>query len=64
MKQEEYLKHYKMELRVLSPMFIGNGEKIGKKEYIYVPFQKKIFIPDLGKMYESFRKSGLEREYQ
>ena len=31
---ENYLKHYEMELIILSPVYIGSGEKIGKKEYL------------------------------
>ena len=33
---ENYLKHYEMELIILSPVYIGSGEKIGKKEYIFL----------------------------
>lgn len=28
---QQFLKHYKVKIRVLSPIFIGSGEKIGKK---------------------------------
>lgn len=48
---ENYLKHYEMELIILSPVYIGSGEKIGKKEYIFLPLKKRVLVPDLGKMY-------------
>ena len=28
----DYLKHYRVKICVLSPVYIGSGEKIGKKE--------------------------------
>ena len=40
---ENYLKHYEMELIILSPVYIGSGEKIGKKEYIFLPVAKLAF---------------------
>lgn len=61
---ENYLKHYEMELRILSPVYIGSGEKIGKKEYIFLPLKKTVLVPDLGKMYAALVKKGADREYQ
>lgn len=60
----EFLKHYKMKIHVLSPVHIGNGDKIGKKEYIYVPWEHKVIVPDIQKMYAAFTKKRLDREYQ
>ena len=53
---ENYLKHYEMELIILSPVYIGSGEKIGKKEYIFLPLKKRVLVPDLGKMYTALMK--------
>ena len=31
---EEYLKHYTLRITALSPIHVGDGTKLGKKEYI------------------------------
>lgn len=31
---EEFIKKYEVKIKALSPIHVGNGEKIGKKEYI------------------------------
>lgn len=36
-----YLKNYTIELATLAPVFIGSGEQLGKKEYIYDKYEKK-----------------------
>ena len=46
--------HYNMKLTTLSPIFIGDGKKLIKKEYIYDGENKKIIIPDLMKMVKQF----------
>ena len=61
---ENYLKHYEMELIILSPVYIGSGEKIGKKEYIFLPLKKRVLVPDLGKMYTALMKKRADWEYQ
>lgn len=60
---KDFLKHYRVCITVLSPMHIGSGEKIGKKEYIYMPWNHRVLVPDLKKMYEDIRKKGLEKNY-
>lgn len=61
---QDYLKHYEVNILVLSPMHIGSGEKIGKKEYIYMPGKHQVIVPDLIKMYTDIQKKGLGREYE
>lgn len=39
-----YLKNYTIELTTLAPVFIGSGEQLGKKEYIYNKYEKKAWI--------------------
>ena len=46
-----FLKNYKMKIHALSPIFIGCGEKIGKKEYIYLPWDHKVIVPFIEKVY-------------
>lgn len=38
----DYLKCYKVKIHVLSPIYIGSGEKIGKKEYIATVYKGNI----------------------
>ena len=61
---QENLKKYKMTIQAVSPIFIGSGEKIGKKEYIYMPWNQHVIIPDLQKMYAGLEKKKLASEYE
>ena len=58
-----FLKHYRLKIHTLSPVSVGSGEKIGKKEYIYLPKKKQAIIPDIEKMYADLCKKGLEEKY-
>lgn len=60
---QQFLKYYRVKIRVLSPIHIGSGEKIGKKEYIYMPWNHRVIIPDVDKMYKDIRKRGWENEF-
>lgn len=59
----DYLKCYKVKIHVLSPIYIGSGEKIGKKEYIYMPWKQRVIIPSIEKMYQDICGKGLENEF-
>ena len=50
-------------IRVLSPIHIGSGEKIKKKEYIYMPWNHRVIIPNVEKMYEDVCARGWEKEF-
>ena len=56
--------HYNMKLTTLSPIFIGDGKKLIKKEYIYDGENKKILIPDLFKMMDYFEMYRMNGEYE
>jgi len=56
--------HYNMKLTTLSPIFIGDGKKLIKKEYIYDGENKKIIIPDLFKMMDYFEMYRMNGEYE
>lgn len=51
MIMKDYLQHYQMKITALSPIHIGNGVLIGKKEYIQKSSKQPVIIPDLGKMF-------------
>ena len=46
MNMKDYLKYFEGIITVLSPVHIGNGTEIGKKEYIYQPWDHMVIIPD------------------
>ena len=60
---EEFLKHYRMRIEALSPIYIGSGVKLGKKEYIYMPWNHEVIIPDMQKMFLTVQKKGLIKEF-
>lgn len=60
---EEFLKHYRMRIEALSPIYIGSGVKLGKKEYIYMPWNHEVIIPDMQKMFLAVQKKGLIKEF-
>ncbi|MGB4479926.1 MAG: type III-A CRISPR-associated RAMP protein Csm5 [Caldicoprobacterales bacterium] len=45
-----HLELVKVKLKTLTPVYIGSGESLTKKEYIFDRQRKLIYIPDLGKL--------------
>ncbi len=60
---EEFLSNYIVRITALSPIYIGSGESVGKKQYILNPKTHKVIIPDLEKMYQAISRQGKEKEY-
>lgn len=60
----EVLKHYKMKIEALSPVYIGSGVTIGKKEYIRIPWDQQVIIPDFNRMYQDIQKKGHGRQFE
>lgn len=60
----EYLKHYKMRLTVLSPIFIGSGNEILKKEYLFLNGRRHIGVLDTVSLYLEMKKRGREKEFE
>lgn len=58
------LQHYTLILRTEGPVFIGSGQKIGKKEYIYDRRDNLVHIPDMRKMFAFFMQRGLMPAYE
>lgn len=59
-----YLKNYTIELTTLAPVFIGSGEQIGKKEYIYNKYEKKAWIFDRKTLYKHILEENLSDAYE
>lgn len=58
------MKYYKLKLKVLSPVHIGSGEQIGKREYVYNRNKQQICIFDSKKMFSSLLSKGLANKYE
>lgn len=57
------MKTYEIILHTLSPVYIGSGTEMKKKEYIFSREDKKVYIPNWRIMYEELRKKGLEEGF-
>ena len=60
----KYLEHHTMRIKALSPIHIGSGERLMKKEYIYLPRANQIIVPDIGKMYMDICRKPIKRQYE
>lgn len=59
-----HLEKRKAVVKALAPVFIGSGERIGKKEYLYYPDKRKVYIPNLFKMYRFLEEKNLAARYE
>jgi len=60
----DYFKNYKITLEALGPVFIGSGEKIGKKEYVFEKFDNKVLVPDFAKLITGLDKMRVLGKYE
>ncbi|MHB1453892.1 MAG: type III-A CRISPR-associated RAMP protein Csm5 [Saccharofermentanales bacterium] len=58
-----HLKTYTLEIKTLSPLFIGSGESLTKKEYIYIPGNDQVIIPDFPRMIDHLERKGLTQKF-
>lgn len=61
---KDYLKNYHVRMRTCAPVFIGDGTKVGNREYIFLPAQHKVIIPDLNRMYDALMKKGKRKAFE
>lgn len=64
MKQFGHLKIYQATLELQAPLFIGSGEQISKKEYLYVARENRIYILNLQKFANYLDEKNLLNHYQ
>ena len=57
------LKVHDVQLITESPVHIGDGTKIEKKQYIYDPIAQKVKIVDLNCLYNHFHSIGRETAF-
>lgn len=60
----EYLKVYQFELKTLTPLFIGSGGTIGKKDYLYDRNRNQILLVDMRRMFDGLQKLRLLEAYE
>lgn len=61
---ENFLSHHKLKIHASSPIFIGNGDKIGKKEFIFLRKEQTILVPKMERLYAYLQKHRLAEEYE
>ena len=59
-----HLERINLTLRTLSPLFIGSGEKLSKKEYILDPKKAIIYFPHLPRFITFLQQRGILNEYE
>ncbi|MBO5139247.1 MAG: type III-A CRISPR-associated RAMP protein Csm5 [Peptococcaceae bacterium] len=64
MKTIGHLTTYTVNLEVQSPLFIGSGETVTKKEYLHIPQENKAVLFDLQKLADYLQKKNLMKQYQ
>ena len=60
---QDFLQHYNMRITAMSPIHVGDGSKIGKKEYIQMGMRKPIVVPDMNKMFQTLRTMRRDNAY-
>jgi CRISPR-associated protein Csm5 len=58
-----HLERIEVTLKALSPVFIGSGESLTKKEYIYDPKKGLIHMPDLYRLTDFLKEKSLLPQY-
>ena len=59
----EPYRQYQITLETVGPVFIGSGNKLSKKSYIFSD-KNHIEMVDLEKMYQFLKNKGLESKYE
>lgn len=60
----QYLKSYRVILTTKSPVYVGSGEKIKKKQYVLNRSEKKIYLPDMKKVYSAMQRKKKGQAYE
>lgn len=64
MKTVGHLNSYQATLTVESPLFIGSGEQVNKKEYLYLMGDNQVLMLDLRKLADYLDRKQLLERYQ
>lgn len=59
------MQSYKVTLKTLGPVHVGDGRVINKKEYVYDPKAHKFYVPDMNKFFRTLMgRRGLIESYE
>ncbi len=61
---QDYLKHYNLRITALAPIHVGDGGKLGKKEYIQYSDRGMVIVPDTAKMFGDLQQHRLDKAYE
>lgn len=61
---KEYLEKHDMKITVSSPVYIGSGAELTKKEYIFLPGEGKIIVPDQAALFSLITRRGKEKAFE
>jgi CRISPR-associated protein Csm5 len=59
-----HLESIPIELKTLSPLHIGCGKSITKKEYIYLENGQRVLIPDINKLFNYLVKNNFVKDFE
>ena len=62
MIQQDHLQVFDLTLKTQSPLFVGSGRKIGKREYIYSPNQGCVKILNMELFFDYMLRHDLVRQ--
>jgi CRISPR-associated protein Csm5 len=58
-----HLTTFKLKLKLLSPLFIGQGYELNKKEYLYFPKEKRVVMLNMVKFVDFLDSRGIIDDY-
>lgn len=61
---QPYLRQYLFTIKTLSPVFIGSGKKVGKKEYLFNRRKNSVTFLNMWKFFQGLDARGLLPAYQ
>jgi len=64
MIQQDHLQVFDLTLKTQSPLFVGSGRKIGKREYIYSPNQGCVKILNMELFFDYMLRHDLVRQFE
>lgn len=64
MIQQDHLQVFDLTLKTQSPLFVGSGRKIGKREYIYSPHQGCVKILNMELFFDYMLRHDLVRQFE
>lgn len=59
-----FLKRYKIQMEILTPVFIASGDELAKNEYIFYKNNQHVWIPDKQRLIKDIYKRKLENSFE